>query len=281
MINFSFVEMPPNIEMLRYKKSISWALRNTSFINHRRSVGDTLLENNWWLLGKTRYERILYSSLYIWGQEKPNGNKKWELMSLVDDSLKISLPLPSGLEIWDIIYHLNLKDQYNLSKDDNRFRPPLKKLLTPLGEEWTVFLLMVFKVGYPKVKEIIGEPLAKGEINLQVARAALLKLHQWSLHQGSYVPSPTFINPQMMSDELISYIWKWRKTLFLLYGITPGEPIIWEPAKTSKVILSKTNLDFGLVYRTNGVINLRPRDTISLFINSVEEWEAQNENALS
>ncbi|MFZ8848531.1 MAG: hypothetical protein ACO2O4_04890 [Minisyncoccia bacterium] len=225
---------------------------------------------NLFILGNSRYERIILSSIY---RNNEIADEEFFVRSYLKSEFRISegefiSTLIKGIDgIKEIVEYLgNLKIKYEL--DDN-----LKNiLLRPVSEEFINFLTLCFRYG-KDLFEIIGYPYIVEKPTIKFAITLIQSIEDYHSSQGIYRPHDDY-HPSRLSDEMKIFIAWWRRFLLYDYGIVTGEVVIFYPEKASRLPLGESIVEklggLEMPKLLGGDPNPMPKYYILKFVEKIE-----------
>ena len=225
---------------------------------------------NLFILGNSRYERIILSSIY---RNNESAGEEFFVRSYLKSEFRISegefiSTLSKGIDgIKGIVEYLgDLRVKYEL--DDN-----LKNiLLRPVSEEFINFLTLCFRYG-KDLFEIIGYPYIVEKPTIKFAITLIQSIEDYHSSQGTYRPHDDY-HPSRLSDEMKIFIAWWRRFLLYDYGIVTGEVVIFYPEKASRLPLGESIVEklggLEMPKLLGGDPNPMPKYYILKFVEKIE-----------
>jgi hypothetical protein len=225
---------------------------------------------NLFILGNSRYERIILSSIY---RNNESVGDEFFVRSYLKSEFRILegefiSTLIKGIDgIKEIVEYLgDLKIKYEL--DDN-----LKNiLLRPVSEEFINFLALGFRYG-KDLFEIIGYPYIVEKPTIKFAITLIQSIEDYHSSQGIYRPHDDY-HPSRLSDEMKIFIAWWRRFLLYDYGIVTGEVVIFYPEKANRLPLGESIVEklggLEMPKLLGGDPNPMPKYYILKFVEKIE-----------
>jgi hypothetical protein len=225
---------------------------------------------NLFILGNSRYERIILSSIY---RNNESVGDEFFVRSYLKSEFRILegefiSTLIKGIDgIKEIVEYLgDLKIKYEL--DDN-----LKNiLLRPVSEEFINFLALGFRYG-KDLFEIIGYPYIVEKPSIKFAITLIQSIEDYHSSQGIYRPHDDY-HPSRLSDEMKIFIAWWRRFLLYDYGIVTGEVVIFYPEKANRLPLGESIVEklggLEMPKLLGGDPNPMPKYYILKFVEKIE-----------
>jgi len=228
------------------------------------------------ILGNSRYERIILSSIY---RNKELGGYEFFVKSYIQPKFNLKEKefvdiLRKGRagikEIIEIIEALdNIPEVIYLHE-------PLKNiLLRPVGEEFINFLTLTYRYGKELI-EIIGYPYIVKRPSRKFANELIKSIEVYHRSQGIYKPHVDYY-PSRLSIEIKLFIAWWRRFLLYDYGIKTGKKVFFESIKCNRLPLGESIIEkiggLEMPVLLNGSINPMPKHYVLRFINKIEEFQ--------
>jgi hypothetical protein len=225
---------------------------------------------NLFILGNSRYERIILSSIY---RNNESVGDEFFVRSYLKSEFRILegefiSTLSKGIDgIKEIVEYLgDLRVKYEL--DDN-----LKNiLLRPVSEEFINFLALGFRYG-KDLFEIIGYPYIVEKPTIKFAITLIQSIEDYHSSQGIYRPHDDY-HPSRLSDEMKIFIAWWRRFLLYDYGIVTGEVVIFYPEKANRLPLGESIVEklggLEMPKLLGGDPNPMPKYYILKFVEKIE-----------